>query len=96
MNEVSNEQINAWKRDHGKVYVAKTEGLVGYFRKPTRKELSYAMTLREKPLEMTELVLRSCWLGGDEGMLEDNDCLLGCDKLVERLLHVKELEVGEL
>lgn len=29
---------------------------MGYFRKPTRKELSYAMTLREKPLEMTERV----------------------------------------
>ena len=38
------------------MYVAKAEGLVGYFRKPTRKELSYAMTLREKPLEMTERV----------------------------------------
>ncbi len=56
MVEVSNEQIESWKRDHGKVYVAKAEGLVGYFRKPTRKELSYAMTLREKPLEMTERV----------------------------------------
>lgn len=96
MKEITQEQIEAWKREHGKVFVAKAGECAGYFRKPTRKELSYAMTLREKPLEMTELILRSCWLGGDEAMLEDNECLLGCDKLVEKLLHVKEMEVGEL
>lgn len=93
--EITPAQIEAWKKEYGRVFCAENEGRKGYYRKPSRKDLSYAMTLQEKPLEMSETLLRQCFLGG-EPLHEDTECLLGCDKLVEQLLQVKKVEVGEL
>ncbi len=93
--EITPVQIEAWKKEHGRVFSAENEGRKGYYRKPTRKDLSYAMTLQDKPLEMSETLLRQCFLGGD-ALHEDTECLLGCDKLVEQLIQVKKVEVGEL
>lgn len=93
--EITTAQIEAWKKEHGHVFYGENGGRKGYYRKPTRKDLSYAMTLQDKPLEMSETLLRQCFLGG-QPLHEDTECLLGMDKLVENLLQVKKVEVGEL
>lgn len=95
-NEITAEQVEQWKKEHGKVFVASADGKKAYYRKPTRKELSYAMTLQSQPLDMTEVLLKSCFLGGDAEMHEDIDYLLCCSgELVERMLAIKKVEVGE-
>ena len=86
--------IEQWKKEHGKVFVAKADGKTAYYRKPTRKDLSYAMTLKKQPLDMDEALLRGCFLGG-EPLHEDLDYLLGMDRLVDHMLTVKKIEVGE-
>lgn len=92
--EVTPDQIEQWKREHGKVFVASADGKKAYYRKPTRKDLSYAMTLKGQPLDMDDAILRNCFLGG-EPFHEDLDYLLGLDELVDRMLTVKKVEVGE-
>lgn len=92
--EITAEQVEQWKREHGKVFVAKADGLTAYYRKPTRKDLSYAMTLKEQPLDMYETLLRNCYLGG-AALHEDMDYLLGLYSLAEMMIHVKSVEVGE-
>ncbi len=95
--EVTSDQIEQWKREHGKVFVASADGHKAYYRKPTRKDLSYAMTLQDQPLDMSETLLKNCFLGGDAIMHEDTDYLLGCSgELVERMVQVKKVEVGEV
>jgi len=93
--EITAEEIAAWKKEHGKVFVAKADGHVAYYRKPTRKDLSYAMTLQNQPLEMSEALLKNCFLGGDSVLHEETDYLLGSDALVAEMLTVKKVEVGE-
>lgn len=96
-NEVTAAQIEQWKKEHGKVFVAEADGHKAYYRKPTRKDLSYAMTLQNQPLEMTETLLKSCFLGGDSIMHEETDYLLGCSgELVEKMIAIKKVEVGEV
>ena len=88
-NEITAEQVEQWKKEHGKVFVAEADGKKAYYRKPTRKDLSYALTLQDQPL-------KNCFLGGDAIMHEDMDYLLGCSgELVERMVKVKKVEVGE-
>lgn len=43
---------------------------------------------------MDETLLRGCFLGG-EPLHEDLDYLLGMDGLVDHMLTVKKVEVGE-
>ncbi len=96
-NEITAEQVEQWKKQHGKVFVASADGHKAYYRKPTRKDLSYAMTLQNQPLEMTETLLKNCFLGGDPIMHEDTEYLLGCSgDLVESMIHIKKVEVGEV
>lgn len=92
--EITTEQVEQWKKEHGKVFVASSEGKKAWYRKPTRKDLSYAMTLRSQPLEMDEALLKSCFLGG-EPFHEELEGLLGLDSLVDQMLTVKNIELGE-
>lgn len=95
-NEITAEQVEQWKKEHGRVFVASADGKKAYYRKPSRKELSYAMTLQNQPLDMTECLLKNCFLGGDAEMHEDTDYLLGCSgELTERMIAIKKVEVGE-
>ena len=95
-NEITAEQVEQWKKQHGKVFVASADGHKAYYRKPTRKDLSYAMTLQNQPLDLTEALLKNCFLGG-EPLHEDPDYLLGCSgELVDRMIHIKKVEVGEV
>ncbi len=89
------EQIEQWKKQHGRVFTTAADGMKAYFRKPTRKELSYAMAMQNKPLEMTEHIVKSCFLGGDRRLVDEVEYLLGSDKLVEKLLEFKTVELGE-
>ncbi|MBP3762940.1 MAG: hypothetical protein J6I49_03555 [Bacteroidales bacterium] len=94
--EITSAQIEQWKKEHGKVFVAKADGKTAYYRKPTRKDLSYAMTLQEQPLDMSEMLLKQCFLGGDSVLHEEVDYLLGCmGELTQRMMTVKQVEVGE-
>ncbi len=94
--EVTAAQIEQWKKEHGKVFVAEADGHKAYYRKPTRKDLSYALTLQNQPLDMTETLLKNCFLGGDSIMHEDTDYLLGCSgELTDRMINIKKVEVGE-
>jgi len=92
--EITPEQVERWKKEHGKVFYAEADGKKAWYRKPTRNDLSYAMTLRDKPLDMDEMILKNCFLGG-EPFHEDIDYLLGMDDMVARMLTVKNVEVGE-
>lgn len=95
-NEITVAQIEQWKREYGKVFKASADGHTAYYRKPNRKDLSYAMTLQNQPLDMTETLLKSCFLGGDAIMHEDTEYLLGCSgELTERMISIKKVEVGE-
>ena len=93
---ITTEEVEQWKKQYGKVFVAIADGHKAYYRKPTRKDLSYAMTLQSQPLDMTETLLKSCFLGGDSVMHEETDYLLGCSgELVEKMINIKKVEVGE-
>ena len=96
-NEITAEQVEQWKKQHGKVFVASADGHKAYYRRPTRKGLSYAWALQHQPLDMTETLLKNCFLGGDSIMHEDTDYLLGCSgELTDRMINIKKVEVGEV
>ena len=79
IGEVTADQINAWKEQHGEVFAIKVNGHVCYLRKPTRRELSFATTAgKNDPLKFNETLLRGCWLGGSEAIRRDDDKFMGC------------------
>jgi hypothetical protein len=80
------------KKQKVKVYAKK----IGFVRKPTRNELSAAMTLKNDPLGQAEDILRSCWLGGDQDLLDDDDYFQGALMQFQEVMEIKSGEIKKL
>lgn len=96
MTEITKKQIEEWKKQHGDVVSYTVEDKVGYFRKPTRQELSYASVASNQmkdSLKYSEVLMSSCFLGGDRDILEKDEYFLGAAPVIEAL---SEAKVGEL
>ena len=97
IGEVTADQINAWKEQHGEVFAIKVNGHVCYLRKPTRRELSFATTAgKNDPLKFNETLLRGCWLGGSEAIRRDDDKFMGASGVLDKLVPYAEAELGKL
>jgi hypothetical protein len=99
MKQATPEQIEAWKKDHIDVYKieVKEDDKVCYLRKPTRKELSYASSVgTTDPMKFNELILKGCWLGGDEEILTNDSLFLAVSTQLDKVLEFKKAELEKL
>lgn len=97
--QVSQTMIEDWKKKHGDVICYTVEDKKGYFRKPTRQELSYASVASSQmkdAIKYSETLMNSCWLGGDREILEKDEYFMGAMSVIEALAEVKTGEVKKL
>ena len=91
---MTQKQIDAWKAEHGKVAALKVGGKIGYVKKPTRQTLSYASQAGAKdPLAFNEIILKQCWLGGDEEIMTDTDLFMSVSPQISGLINIQEAEL---
>lgn len=98
MSKVTKKQIDEWKEKHGQVFKIEFEdGKEVYLKKPNRKTLSYAMTqMQTNPLAFAEVILKQCFLAGDEEITTNDDYFLGASSQLEGLMEVKSAELKKL
>lgn len=92
---VSQQQINEWKKEHGDIlHVPFSDGKSCYLKTPTRKilGLAYAKGARD-PLASAEVILKNCWLGGDEEIKTETGYLVGLSDVATELSEVVPVEV---
>lgn len=93
--EFKQEQIDAWKKQHGDIYLITVEDKSCVLRKPTRQELSFVSGITD-PMQFTETLLKQLWLGGDEDMQERDEYFLAISSKLDTVLKLKEAEVKKL
>lgn len=85
------------KDDKGrKKEVQKYVMLKGYFRKPTRQEMSASLTIKNDPIGQAEELMRDAWLGGDEELLDDDDYFQAAFIEFQELMTFKTGELKKL
>lgn len=95
--EVTKEQIQEWKKKHGKVFKISCDGKSCYLNPPSRKTLGYASVAgKDDPLKFNEVILRDCWLGGDEELRTDDVLFLSVSSQLANIIQTKEAELEEL
>lgn len=95
--EVTQEQIEAWKKKHKNVFRLTIEDKVAYLRAPDRQVLSFASAAATKdPLKFNEAILKNCWLGGDTEIRDDDAYFLAASSKIAELIEVKEAEMEKL
>lgn len=99
MVEVTQTQINDWKKKHGEIVSYTVENKVAYFRKPTRQEISYASVASNQMkdvIKYSETLMNSCFIGGDREILDKDEYFIGAMSVIEALAEVKTGEVKKL
>lgn len=97
MEKITKEQIAEWKKKYGTVFQLTVSGKTAYLHKPDRKTLSYASTVGQTdPLKFNKILLKGCWLGGDEEIKTDDDLFLAASGKLGELIQVKEAELKKL
>ncbi len=89
--KIEKEQIEKWKKQHGKVFEITVDDKHGYLKKPDRNviKLAYSRIAVQDPIGACEVVLQNCWLGGDEE-LKGDDYIGGMVAPITELLNIKE------
>lgn len=102
IGQATAEQIKAWKDKHGDVFAIKVDDEdeqthVCYLRTPKRKDLSAASVAgKVDPLKFNEVILRQCWLGGDETIRTDDRLFLAVSGKIPDIIEIGEAELVKL
>ena len=97
MPQATQEQIDAWKKQHGDIFEFKVgEDKYAYLKKPDRKTMGLASALQANPVRSNEAILKGCWIGGDEEIQSDNDLFASIQGQLGILIDVKAVEVKKL
>ena len=96
-NAVTAEQIEAWKKKHGKIFCYTVDGEDIYFRQPDRKVMASASVVAAKDsMKFAEYIFSNCFLGGKKELLDDDSVFFGLAQVIDKLVAVKEGELKNL
>lgn len=96
-SDVTQEMIDAWKKQYGDIFRVKVEDKTCYLKVPTRKTLSYAtQASKTNPLKFNEIIIDGCWLGGDEDFKTNDSYFLALSSKLDEIIEVKEVELEKL
>lgn len=96
-NEVTEQQIEGWKKQHGEVYLVEVGGRKAYLRPADRKTISYATAVGAKdPMAFNEALIQNCWLGGDEEIKTVDSLFMGASAVLHELIEVQTASIKKL
>lgn len=97
LKDLTPEQIEAAKKQFGKVYKIIVEDKSAIVHKPTRLILDNADKQgSKKNSAFNEVLLKSCWLAGDKELVNDDDYFFGASTQLSEIINFKEGEIKEL
>lgn len=91
------EQIEAYKKEHGELTLVQAGDKTCILKKPTRKTISYAsVAASNDPLKYNEVILKECWVDGDEEIKTDTGLFLSVSAKLNELVGLVEVEMVKL
>jgi hypothetical protein len=102
MYKATEEEIAGWKAKFGKVFKLsvsrnETEVYDAYLKNPDRKVLGAATaTGGNDQIKTNEIILKNCWLAGDEEIKTADDLFLGASAQLGKIINIAQGELQEL
>lgn len=95
--EITPEQIEAWKKEHGTIFQLSTKGSTAFIYKPDFNVVDYATSMSvNSPLSFPKEIITQCWLGGDEIIKNDVGHIMGLASIIDKIVQTVEFEVKEV
>lgn len=103
-NQITQETIENWKKQYGSVYAIEvplddsgSKKVTGYFRKPDLKTIGAAARYSETdPVKAGLIVFENCWLGGDEELRNNDECIMSAIQSLSTLFVVRVSTIKNL
>jgi hypothetical protein len=89
----TSEQLAFWKSQFGEFFAIVIENKVCYLKKPDRKALSYASQVGADPMKFNEVILKNCWIDGDEDILTNDSLFLAASSKLDQVIEFKKAEL---
>jgi len=90
------EKVADLKKKHKlkEVFVISSEDKIAYIKKPSREQMKFGMAqFANDPIGLTEHVLKSGWLEGDEELITEDEYFYAISSQVDALLETKAVEL---
>lgn len=95
--QITQDQIDAWKKQHKSVFEVEVEDKKGYVRVPTRQELGSSQSAAKgNNMNYLSILLKKIWLGGDQEILTDDRLFLGVVQELDAVIETAEAKVKKL
>ena len=91
-------KIEELKAKHGEIFAIEIEDKSCLFRKPTRKDISFAQAsaTNNNIYKMQEVLYENCWLEGDPEFKENVDYFLPALDQFSKIIETKTAELKKL
>ncbi|HSW64981.1 MAG TPA: hypothetical protein VLH56_16965 [Dissulfurispiraceae bacterium] len=101
---ITQAQLNQWKSRWGDVYLVEVplddEGeqkAAAYFKKPGIDAISASARFMESdPVKGANIILESCWLGGDQVIKDSDEARLSCMQSLGKLVTIRASTIKKL
>lgn len=94
---MTTDQIEQLKKEHKEVFELEVEGRKAWLKKPDRKIVAMAQSLGNgSQIEIAELLMDACWLGGDEAIRTDDELFLSAFPVLNQLIEVKAASLKKI
>lgn len=90
LEEKIKSKVAELKKKHriNEVFVLESNGLVAYVKRPSRDQLKYAMSVSQNdPLGLTEHILESGWLEGDDELKTEDRYFLDISRQIDEIIE---------
>lgn len=93
------DQLKSWKEKYGEVFEISCDDKRAIVRKPSRKDLSFALAGSNQgkdSVKYVEILLKQCWVDGDMEFQTEDDYFFAAVPTLETLSEIKEAEIKKL
>jgi hypothetical protein len=95
--ELPPDQESQLKEKYPTLFKLEFEDKVAYLRKPDRATLKAAMSkVLTDPIGFAEVILKNCWLDGDEAIKKDEEYIMGAVSPLNNIVNARTAELVKL
>lgn len=95
LTDLTPEQIEAYKKEYGDIFLFELDGKKCYLHKPSRQILD-AANAQKKVSSFNETLIKNCWLAGNKEFVSDDEYFLPASKKLDELITFKDVELKKL
>lgn len=90
------QELNDWEKKHQKIFHFEVDNFCCWLKRPNIENISIATSIGKTSVDIENILLKNCWLAGNEIFLNDDDYLQAIATAFSREIELPECNIIEL